>query len=271
MTNGGTIIVILEMKPKRCSHLKKDEKKKNRTLTARNPKVTTPKAATPKVTPKRAPNKKKSPPHLVDEPDDVPPENIDVKVVVDQDAAKAAQNVEAATGGEEIGKNIEAMKEMLVEGVVHTNSSETESDIDVTQLAPTTYVSRKFKLKGTPKKKKNSDDEDATYEPLIAETEKLKKCKAQPTGEMPRRRNVRKTTNAIPEQIPEIERVETVAMEVPDQIEFRMATPPTSSIQESTLVQEELHITTPEQPPKTVEEPGSTTNKITTPRQEGSS
>ncbi|KAJ0547851.1 putative transcription factor BREVIS RADIX domain-containing protein [Helianthus annuus] len=202
--------------------VKTDDKKKKRT----------PKAATPKAGPKRAPKKKKSPPHLVDEPDDVPPENIDVNVaggdheifldeieniIADQDASKVAEKA----GGEKRGKNIEAMKETLVEGDVHTDSSDTETDIVVTQLAPTTDVSGKFRMKVPSKKKKNSDDEDATYD-SDAETEKLKKRKgsqkrkAQPTGEIPRRRKVRKTTTDIPEQIPEVENVE---MEVPVQSE----------------------------------------------------
>ncbi|KAJ0765543.1 putative transcription factor BREVIS RADIX domain-containing protein [Helianthus annuus] len=215
--------------------VKTDDKKKKRT----------PKAATPKAGPKRALKKKKSPPHLVDEPDDVPPENIDVNVaggdheifldeieniIADQDALKVAEKA----GGEKGGKNIEAMKETLVEGDVHTDSSDTESD---------TYDS-------------------------AAETEKLKKRKglqkrkAQPTGEIPRRRKVRKTTADIPEQIPEVERVENVEMEVPVQSECRMVTPPASPIHESIP---EVNVTTPQQPPKTVEEPRSTTKKIPSP------
>ncbi|MFS7965405.1 hypothetical protein Hanom_Chr09g00761871 [Helianthus anomalus] len=75
----------------------KDEKKKRKTPTPRTPKATTPKAA---------PRKQKSPPRLVDEPIDLP-ENVDVSV---------AGDLEIFFG------EIEAMKEMLVEGEVHTDS-----------------------------------------------------------------------------------------------------------------------------------------------------
>ncbi|MFS7946282.1 hypothetical protein Hanom_Chr06g00534161 [Helianthus anomalus] len=186
--------------------------------------------------------KQKSPQRLVDEPIDLPPENVDVSVagdheifsreiadiIADQDATKAAQNIETAPGGE-------ALKETLVEGEVYTNSSETESDIEVTQIAPTSHVSGKFKLKLTPKKKKASDEEDATYEPTPAEKEKLKKKgirkrKARPTGELPKRQKVRKVTTFIPEQILEIERPESVEVEISVQSEFRIATPSPSPV-----------------------------------------
>ncbi|XP_021975040.1 calponin homology domain-containing protein DDB_G0272472-like [Helianthus annuus] len=123
--------------------------------------------------------KKKSPPHLVDDPVISPQEVIDQRVDLlkmsfadyeklstAQDAAKTAENVEA--GGE-------SLKETFVEGEVHTDSSETESDTDPTKIAPTSYISGKFKLKKSPKKKKASDEEDATYEPTPVEKEKLKK------------------------------------------------------------------------------------------------
>ncbi|MFS7935564.1 hypothetical protein Hanom_Chr05g00404951 [Helianthus anomalus] len=70
-------------------------------------------------------------------------------IIVDQDASKVAEKA----GGEKSGKNIEVVKETLVEGEIHTDSSETESEIDVTQIAPTTYVSGKIKLKGPSSKK----------------------------------------------------------------------------------------------------------------------
>ncbi|KAJ0681086.1 hypothetical protein HanPI659440_Chr16g0631761 [Helianthus annuus] len=286
--------------PKKTSWwMKKDEKQKKKTTTPR-----TPKAATPKAAPKRAPKKQKSPPHLVDEPDDdVPPENIGITVASDpvadeitgddheifsgeieaiianQDAAKAAQNVEAAAGGEKSGKNIEAMKETLVESEVHLDSSETESesDIEVTKTAPTSYVSGKFRMKGPSRKKKGSDEEDTTYEPSASEKENLKKTKglrkrkAQPTSDVLKKQKPRKITTSIPEQILEVETVENVEVEILVQSEFRMVTPPASPTPESIPVQEDVHVTTPEQPTKTVEELGSTIKKILTPRQEGSS
>ncbi|MFS7935563.1 hypothetical protein Hanom_Chr05g00404941 [Helianthus anomalus] len=101
------------------------------------------------------------------------------------------------------------------------------------------------------------------------------KQKAQATGEVPRRRKGRKITaktmkdtSSILEQIPEVEGVENVEMEVPVQSEFRMATPPTSPVHESIP---EVNVSTPQQPPKTDEEPGSTTKNIPSPTPQGSS
>ncbi|MFS7947366.1 hypothetical protein Hanom_Chr06g00547461 [Helianthus anomalus] len=90
--------------------------------------------------------KKKSPPHLVDEPVITPQEIIEKGVdllnmsfvvykslstsQVAKDAAKAAENVETEAGGE-------SLKETFVEGEVYTDSSETKSEIDLTQMAPT--------------------------------------------------------------------------------------------------------------------------------------
>ncbi|KAM0040037.1 hypothetical protein Hdeb2414_s0012g00389061 [Helianthus debilis subsp. tardiflorus] len=128
--------------------------------------------------------KKKSPPHLVDEPV-IPPQEIIDKGVdllsmsfvvykslstaqVAKDAAKTVENVETEAGGE-------SLKETFVEGEVHTDSSETESEIDLTHMAPTSYISGKLKLKKIPKKKKPSDEEVATYEPTPAEKEKIKR------------------------------------------------------------------------------------------------
>ncbi|KAM0008060.1 hypothetical protein Hdeb2414_s0123g00804061 [Helianthus debilis subsp. tardiflorus] len=192
-------------KPKKTMWwVKHDEKKKKKTPTPR-----TPKATTRKATPKRA-SKKKSPPHLIDEPDEVPPEKVNV----------TSDEVETTAGGEKSGKNIEVVKETFVEGEVHTDSSETESDIDLTQIATTTAVSGKIRMKGPSRRKKDSDEEDATYVPSEVEKitkgrEKMKR-KAQPTGEVPRRQKIWKTTtkvmkdtSGIPEQLP-IERVENV-------------------------------------------------------------
>ncbi|MFS7979951.1 hypothetical protein Hanom_Chr10g00933701 [Helianthus anomalus] len=73
--------------------------------------------------------------------------------------------------------------------------------IDVTQMAPKTYVSGKIKLKGPSRKKKGSDEEDATYTPSeaekIAKGKGKMKQKAQPTGEVSRRKKVRKTTTTV--------------------------------------------------------------------------
>ncbi|KAJ0668133.1 hypothetical protein HanPI659440_Chr17g0685591 [Helianthus annuus] len=151
-------------------------KKKKKTPSTRTPKATTPKAA-----PKRAPKKKKSPPHQIDEPNEVPLENVnvegdDVEMTVDEfeniATAQDARNAEIA-GGEKSGKNIEAVKETQVEGEMYTDSGEIESNIDLTQIAPTTAVSGKIRLKGPSRKKRDSDEEDATYVP--SEVEKITK------------------------------------------------------------------------------------------------
>ncbi|KAM0037802.1 hypothetical protein Hdeb2414_s0013g00407511 [Helianthus debilis subsp. tardiflorus] len=184
--------------------VKKDDKKKKKT-----------------PTPKAAP--KKSPPHLID---DVPPENVNVagdyvEISVDEfaniAATQEARDAAAKAGGEKSGKNSEAMKETFVEIEVHTDSSETEGEIDVT---PTTYVSGKIKMKGPSRKKKGSDEEEnVTYTP--SEAEKITKGKgemkrkAQPTGEVPTRKKVRKTMKGT-SGIPEVENV----VEVPVQSEF---------------------------------------------------
>ncbi|MFS7979464.1 hypothetical protein Hanom_Chr10g00927611 [Helianthus anomalus] len=145
--------------------------------------VVSPKAAKSKPAAKRV-SKKKSPPRLVDKPIDLPPENVDVIVTsepvsdylnvqgsmsfddleniiagespkratqlvkekVAKVVAQAAKNVEAATGGE-------ALKETIDEGEVHTDSNETASDIEITKMTPTSYVSGKFKLNGGIKEK----------------------------------------------------------------------------------------------------------------------
>ncbi|KAF5785965.1 hypothetical protein HanRHA438_Chr10g0447231 [Helianthus annuus] len=135
------------------------------------------KSPTPKPAAKRI-SKKKSPPRLVDEPIDLPPENVDVTVIgepflnisVEHAAADAAKIAEAATGGE-------AQKETFVEGEVHSDSSATVSDIDITQMAPTLFKSGKFTLKGASNKKKKSDEDDVPY--VLTEEEAGKSRKSR--------------------------------------------------------------------------------------------
>ncbi|MFS7986719.1 hypothetical protein Hanom_Chr11g01013611 [Helianthus anomalus] len=236
------------------SLLKVEHKKRKRVDTTRTPKDSIPKAA-----PKRT-SKKKSPPHLVDEPDEVQPGNVNVE----SDAAKAAQEAEKAKNAEKFGgENVEMVEETFVEGVVHIDSSETECDIDVTQIAPTTGVSGKIRMTGPSRKMKNSDEEDASYVPTT-EAEKLKKGrgimkrKAKRTGATPRKHKIRKTTaKVVKDTIGEcLQAPETVTMdEQIVQAEIHIPTPPTSPIQESILVQTEVHVTTPPQQSQNVEEP----------------
>ncbi|KAJ0794828.1 hypothetical protein HanPI659440_Chr04g0143521 [Helianthus annuus] len=128
--------------------------------------------------------KRKSPPGLVDEsvilPTDLIKDGADLlkmsfaeyekrsaaagAEIVNVEVQKTAENVEKTA--ENIEAAGEGVKETHVEGLVYTDSSATESDeIDPTKIAPTSYVSGKQKFKGSPKKKKASDEEDATYEP----------------------------------------------------------------------------------------------------------
>ncbi|MFS7919143.1 hypothetical protein Hanom_Chr03g00209351 [Helianthus anomalus] len=164
----------------------------------------TPKVPTPKVVIKEM-KKKKSPPRLVDEtlipPTDMIKEGTDLLKMpfaeydklstaqgaqVEQDTTRTAENVEA--GGENVEKK-------FVEGEVHTDSSATESDdIYPTMIAPTSYVSGKQKLKKSPKKKKASGEEDATYELTPTEKEKIKK-KAPKTVEDPTSATKKPTTS----------------------------------------------------------------------------
>ncbi|MFS8007802.1 hypothetical protein Hanom_Chr14g01265291 [Helianthus anomalus] len=207
-----------------------DDKKK-RTSTPR-----TPKASTPKATPKRTP-KKKSPLHLVDEPDEVQPENVNVAGGDNEIFFDEIENIIAAQDAEK-AKNVEKV------GVVRTDSSEIESDIDVTQMSPPIgHNGKRGRKTGPSRKRKNSDEEDASCEPSAAEAEKLKKgrgimkCTAQPTGEIPRKLKARKTiakavkdTSGQPVQV-SVERVESVEVEVlVVQAEVHVSTPPTSPI-----------------------------------------
>ncbi|KAJ0786465.1 hypothetical protein HanOQP8_Chr02g0071571 [Helianthus annuus] len=96
------------------------------------------KKRTPKATPKITPKKSTSKPHLVDEPseDEVQPggDNVEGGNVdsSQQDiTVEEIVNIIAADDAEKAGDD-------QVEGVVRTDSSETESDIDITQIAPTT-------------------------------------------------------------------------------------------------------------------------------------
>ncbi|MFS7997426.1 hypothetical protein Hanom_Chr12g01141621 [Helianthus anomalus] len=137
------------------------------------------------------PTKKKSPPRLIDEHEIPPTELIKqgaellnmsleeyLKHVADE-AAKAAakaQGFNVEKEAEKSAKNVEAegVKETLVEGVVQSDSSATESDeFDPTKIAPTSYVSGKQKYKGSPKKKKDLDEEDSTSIPTPDEKKKL--------------------------------------------------------------------------------------------------
>ncbi|MFS8003142.1 hypothetical protein Hanom_Chr13g01210441 [Helianthus anomalus] len=141
-----------------------------------------------------------------------------LKHVADE-AAKAVAKTQGSNAEKEAetsAKNVEAegVKETLVEGVVHSDSSATESD-DPTKIAPTSYVSGKQKYKGSPKKKKDSDEEDSTYVPTPDEKKKLrKKRKAHPKRVVPRSVRARKGSSTTPEvettKVPEVEKVQSV-------------------------------------------------------------
>ncbi|KAJ0766222.1 hypothetical protein HanPI659440_Chr08g0313031 [Helianthus annuus] len=206
----------------------------------------TPKVTTPKVVIKGKTKKQESSERLLS------------TAQADQDATKTA---ETEAGGE-------GLKEKFVEGEVHTDSSETESDIDRTKIAPTSYISGKYKLKKAPKKKKASNEEDATYEPTPAEKEKIKnkgirKRKARPTGELLKTKKSRKDATSIPEQVQESEKVESAEVEITG---VRIATPPPSPVHQSIAIPKVECEKTPEQPQKIVKEPSSASKKPPTPQ-----
>ncbi|KAM0041824.1 hypothetical protein Hdeb2414_s0011g00370791 [Helianthus debilis subsp. tardiflorus] len=199
------------------------------------------------------------------------------KLSTAQDATKAAQeaekakNVKAAAGGESV-------KETLVEGVVHMDSSEIDTDIDVTQMAPTTYVSGKFKIKGPSRKKKGSDEEDVPYVPTAAEPEKVKrgrgiKRSAKPSCATPRKQKIRKiVVKPVKDKANDYSKAPVkVSVEVPIvEAQVHVPTPPISLVQQSVPLQAEFHSTPPQQT-KIVEEPGNSTKKATTPIPQSSS
>ncbi|MFS7945314.1 hypothetical protein Hanom_Chr06g00522841 [Helianthus anomalus] len=182
------------------------------------------------------PIKKKSPPRLIDETVISPADlikgveylNLSFDDYIKQtEAAAKAQGAKAAKEAETSAKNVEAesIKEKEVEGIVESNSSATESDVDPTTIAPTSYISRKQKFKGVPKKKKDSDEEDSTYEPTPQEKKKkvIRKRKAQHTGAVLRSVRAKRIfvakqqTTTIPEvqsiQMPEVESVKVPEVE----------------------------------------------------------
>ncbi|MFS8021474.1 hypothetical protein Hanom_Chr16g01427781 [Helianthus anomalus] len=168
--------------------------------------------------------KKKSPPRLIDETV-VPPIEL-IKKDTDllnmsfdeylkrtaTEATKATQDTHVEKDAEKTAENVEASGE----GLVHTDSSATETDkFDPTKIAPTSYISGKQKYKRSPKKKKASDEEDATYEPTPKGKKKvMRKLKAHPTGAVPRSVRAKKGTTKAPEvetiKVPEVERAEHI-------------------------------------------------------------
>ncbi|MFS7912051.1 hypothetical protein Hanom_Chr02g00125321 [Helianthus anomalus] len=126
----------------------------------------------------RLPTKKKSPQRLVDEPvlnpTDLIQQGVELRKMTLDDFVKQSEDAKAAKEAESSTKNVEAdsLKEKEVKGVVESDSSATESDVDPTMIAHISYISGKQKFKGVPKEKKNSDEEDSTYEPSPQEKKK---------------------------------------------------------------------------------------------------
>ncbi|KAJ0922726.1 hypothetical protein HanPSC8_Chr05g0207161 [Helianthus annuus] len=173
----------------------------------RTPKVS-PKVVAPKVVIKE-PAKKKSPQRLVDEPMlnpmDLIQQGVDLMKMTLDDFVKQSEDAKTAKAAKEAtkevetsAKNVEAesLKEKEVEGVVHTDSSETEPEYDTSKLGV-----GKIKLKLKPQKKnKGSDEEDAMYIPTPEEKKKvIRKRKSIPTGVIPRSIRARKGAATMPE------------------------------------------------------------------------
>ncbi|MFS7935307.1 hypothetical protein Hanom_Chr05g00401951 [Helianthus anomalus] len=171
------------------------------------------------------PTKKKSPPRLIDEnvipPADVIQEGVDLIKVTLENYLKKNEDAKANKVGEGADKGV---KEKKVEGVGESDSSSTESDIDPTKIAPTSYVSGKQKLKRSPKKKKDSDEEVSTYVPTPKEKKKgLKKRKARRSGDLPRNVRSRKESTEAPEihsaEAPKVESVEVPIVQSAPELE----------------------------------------------------
>ncbi|KAF5766274.1 hypothetical protein HanRHA438_Chr15g0725801 [Helianthus annuus] len=225
--------------------------------------------------------KKKSPPRLVDEavipPTELIKQGVDfLNMSFDEYLKHTTVEASKATEGANVEKTAETggagegIKETFVEGLVHTESSETEIDeFDPTKIAPTSYVSGKQKMKRSLKKKKASDEEDATYVPTPKEKKKMiKKRKAHPTGVVPRSVRARKDTSSTPQkeskapESPEYERVKKVdARDEEVEVEFmgerKSTPPPPPSPKNPTIHISPGHQKTPEQQQKKVEDPSS--------------
>ncbi|KAJ0681751.1 hypothetical protein HanPI659440_Chr16g0639591 [Helianthus annuus] len=153
---------------KRSKWFIKDEEKKNKGK---------------RGTPKKATTKKPVQRQLIDEPSEDEAQNVEENVetgAAGPSTAEVTQEIEDIVFGvtENVGDNVQA-GDVNVEGIaenVEGVESSGSSDIDVTQIAPaTSYPMAKWRKKKekTSKKRKNIDDEDATYEPQI---QKLVKC-----------------------------------------------------------------------------------------------
>ncbi|KAJ0715218.1 hypothetical protein HanPI659440_Chr13g0498611 [Helianthus annuus] len=213
------------------------DKKRKRTPKV-SPTMTAPKVTTPKIVIKgkiergshmKEPAKKISPPRLVDEtvipPKDVIQQGVDLMNVSFGDYLKKNEEAKAAKEAETSAKNVEAesLKEKEVEGVVCTDSSATESDIEP-EIDTSKIGVGKIKLKVKPqKKKKDSNEEDSTYIPTPQEKKKkvIKKRKAHPSGVIPRNVRARKGAATMPEvqsgKVPKIESVQAPEVEKLDE------------------------------------------------------
>ncbi|MFS7904584.1 hypothetical protein Hanom_Chr01g00037831 [Helianthus anomalus] len=121
---------------------------------------------------------------------------------VEKEAETSAKNVKA-----------ESVKEKEAEGVVHTDSSATESDTEP-EFDTLKLGVGKIRLKVKPqKKKKYFDEEDSTYIPTPHEKKKkvIKKRKAVQKGVIPRNVRARKGAATMPEmqsfKAPEVEKL----------------------------------------------------------------
>ncbi|XP_022032221.2 RNA polymerase-associated protein LEO1-like [Helianthus annuus] len=202
-----------------------------------------------KGTPKKAIPKKRDQRQLVDE--------------LSEDEAQNEQNVEmgeAGTSTAEIACEIEAQAFGVTENVgenvegtaenVEGPESSSLSDILLTEIAPTTgdHLAkwRKKKDKAT-KKRKNSDEEDATYEPSGAES-------------------IAKAVKATTARVPETREPEIVEATTAEPFVVQAQAQPRSPIQQIAPIQTEAVQPTPPQQQSTPQQQGSTTKKASTPR-----
>ncbi|KAF5818674.1 hypothetical protein HanRHA438_Chr02g0079941 [Helianthus annuus] len=138
--------------------LKDDDKKKKKKATTQK---------TPKAASKRSTKKTTTTPHLVDEPsgDEAPHgnENVEGGEAGSSQQGITAQELEDMIARGETGTAKNVGGETRVEGIVQTDSSETESDNQIlTSIANPMDKWRKKKDKPS-KKRKGSDKDDASY------------------------------------------------------------------------------------------------------------
>ncbi|KAM0061839.1 hypothetical protein Hdeb2414_s0004g00140851 [Helianthus debilis subsp. tardiflorus] len=236
-------------------------------------------------TPKKATTKKPVKRQLIDESSEDEAQNVEENVetgAASPSTAEVAQEIEDIVFRvtENVGDNVQA-GDMNVEGIaenVEGVESFGSSDIDATQIAPTTgdpMAKWRKKKEKTSKTRENSDDEDATYEPSDLEARKMsERLKSVANRISPNVKRIRKSTtkvvNDTSAKVPETREPEVVEASPAEPFEIPILTPPRSPIQQMVPIQtEEVQQQTPPQKQPTPQQ-GSTSKKTSTPQRQRS-